>query len=97
MANGAPFDHTNWDIRMQQAGNSLGIAYRGGGEIIASNWGYSDSAYQAVYGDGQGNGGWINSTPHRNIILGVGRNTSLLGIGVAISRSGEAFFTGMTY
>jgi uncharacterized protein YkwD len=90
MANGAAFDHTNWEVRMQQAGNSLNIAYRGGGEIIASSWGYSAPADQAV-------SDWINSTPHRNIMLGVGRNTSLIGIGVAVSRSGETFFTGMTY
>jgi uncharacterized protein YkwD len=90
MANGAPFNHDNWDVRMQQAGNSLNIPYRGGGEIIASNWGYSTPADQAVTD-------WINSTPHRNIMLGVGRNTSLIGIGVAISNSGEVFFTGMTY
>jgi len=89
MAATGNFSHDGAQARLNTIGQQTGLPYAGGGEIIASNWGYSDPAGQAV-------SNWINSTPHRNIMLGVGANTKYMGIGVAIS-SGEVFFTGLTY
>ncbi|MCK7576832.1 MAG: CAP domain-containing protein [Chromatiales bacterium] len=75
------FGHDGFSNRVQIISQTL--SFGGAGEIVASNWGYSDPASTAV-------NGWLNSAPHLANIVG---NFQLTGIGVAKSRNGEYFFT----
>jgi uncharacterized protein YkwD len=82
MAKGVvPFGHTGFETRIQTIAQTL--SYRGAGENVASNWGFSDPAGWAV-------DHWILSPPHLASIVG---NFRLTGIGVAKDSKGEVFFT----
>lgn len=80
MANGTvPFGHTGFSERVR----AIGIPYRGAGENVAYNQGYSDPATIAVQG-------WLKSPGHLANIKG---NYDKTGIGVASNSKGAIYFT----
>jgi uncharacterized protein YkwD len=74
-----PFGHTGFLERIK----AIGITYKGAAENVAYNRGYSDPATTAVQG-------WLKSPGHLANIKG---NYDKTGIGVAVNKSGEIYFT----
>jgi len=81
MAQQSRLSHDGFEQRVAAIAQS--IPYRGAGENVASNQGYSDPAAQAVVG-------WLNSAGHRQNIEG---DFDLTGIGVVQAADGTYYLT----
>lgn len=80
MASGSvAFGHNGFKGRVQ----STGIPFNGAAENVAYNMGFNDPAARAF-------ASWLKSPGHRKNIEG---NFSQTGIGVAVNRKGEIYFT----
>jgi uncharacterized protein YkwD len=81
MAQNRRLSHDGFQSRVGAIAQTL--TYRGAGENVASNQGYTDPATQAVQG-------WLNSPGHRQNIEG---NFDATGIGVAQAADGTYYLT----
>lgn len=78
-----PFSHEGFEGRVKAIPQT--ITYRSAAENVATNYGYSDPATQAVKG-------WINSPGHQENMVG---DFNLTGLGVAKDSEGKYYFTQM--
>ncbi|WP_013321393.1 CAP domain-containing protein [Gloeothece verrucosa] len=76
-----PFSHEGFEKRLQQIGQT--IPYQQAAENVAFNEGAKDPATVAVQG-------WLKSPGH---LKNIESNFNLTGVGVALNRQGEYYFT----
>jgi uncharacterized protein YkwD len=82
MAKGSvPFSHQGFEKRVSDISQT--ISYQSAAENLATNFGYSQPAEQAVQG-------WINSPGHQKNMVG---DFNLSGVGIVQNQKGEYYFT----